>query len=112
MGAIHAALTECENEYVFFIPCDMPFITEENIFYLFDTMDTTADAVVFTAKDRIFPTVGIYRKSILPQLEKQIESGNYKMMKLLESIKTQYVQAPFSHQFKNINTPADYDSIK
>jgi molybdopterin-guanine dinucleotide biosynthesis protein A len=56
--------------------------------------------------------VGIYRKSILPQLEKQIESGNYKMMKLLDSIKTQYVQAPFSHQFKNINTPADYDSIK
>ena len=112
MSAVHSGLTECENEYVFFIPCDMPFITEENIFYLFDTMDTTADAVVFTAKDRTFPTVGIYRKSILPQLEKQIESGNYKMMKLLESIKTQYVQALFPYQFENINTPEDYKRIK
>lgn len=112
MGAIHAALAECANEYVFFIPCDMPFVSEESIFCLFDKMENNADAVVFVAQEKVFPTVGIYRKSILPQLEKQIESGNYKMMKLLDSIKTQYVQAPFPHQFKNINTPADYDSIK
>ncbi len=112
MGAIHAALTESEKEYVFFIPCDMPFVTEESIFYLFDKGDINADAVIFTAEGKVCPTVGIYSKSILPQLEKQIESGNYKMMKLLDSVKTQYIEAPLPQQFKNINTPQDYEKIK
>jgi len=112
VGAVHAALTECQKEYVFFIPCDMPFVTEESILFLFDKMESGADAVVFTADDRVFPTVAIYRKTALPAVESQIENNNYKMMELLNSIHTQYVTAPLPQQFKNINTPQDYETIK
>ena len=111
VGAVHAALTECQKEYVFFIPCDMPFVTEESILLLFDKMESGADAVVFTVDDRVFPTVAIYRKTALPAVKSQIENTNYKMMELLNSIHTQYVTAPFPQQFKNINTPKDYETI-
>ncbi len=112
MGAVFSALETCESEYVFFIPCDMPFITEETVVYLFSKMDSNADAVIYTAENRVFPTVGIYKKSALPQVITQIESGNYRMMELLDRIKTQYVSAPLPRQFKNINTPDDYKNIK
>ena len=111
LGAIYSALNRCEKEYVFFIPCDMPFVNEESIFQLFDKMDTGADAIIFSADGRMFPTVGIYKKIVLPQVKKQINSGNYKLMELLNSVNTQYVEAKYPQQFKNINTPQDYSKI-
>lgn len=111
LGAIYSALNRCEKEYVFFIPCDMPFVNEESIFQLFDKMDTGADAIIFSADGRMFPTVGIYKKNVLPQVKKQINSGNYRLMGLLNSVNTQYVEAKYPQQFKNINTPQDYSKI-
>lgn len=112
LGAVCSALEKCKSEYVFFIPCDMPFITQETVFHLFDKMNSDADAAVFTAEGRVFPTIAVYRKTVLPQARKQLESGNYKMMDLLGLIRTQYVSSPYPQQFKNINTPRDYEAIK
>ena len=111
MGAIHAAFETCDNEYVFFIPCDMPLISEETIMNMFSKTDSGADAIIFTANNRIFPTVGIYRKNTLTRVVNLLESGNFKLMHLLDSINTQYVPAPYPHQFVNINTPEDFQSL-
>ena len=111
MGALQACLNKCEKEYVFFIPCDMPFITEETIFTLYNQLGSDADATVFKTDDKIFPTVGIYKKSVLPYIEAQIQTGSYKMMAILDRINTQYIQPTNQNQFKNINTPQDYKSI-
>ena len=86
-------------------------VNEESIFQLFDKMDTGADAIIFSADGRMFPTVGIYKKIVLPQVKKQINSGNYRLMELLNSVNTQYVEAKYPQQFKNINTPQDYSKI-
>ena len=111
MGALQACLTKCEKEYVFFIPCDMPFISEETIFYLYNQLKNDADAAVFKTEDKVFPTVGVYKKSVLSQIEAQIATGNYKMMELLNRINTQYICPILTNQFKNINTPQDYKNI-
>ncbi len=111
MGALHSALNHCYSEYVFFIPCDMPFVSEETIFHLYNNLSDSCDAAVFSDGDRIFPTVGIYRKTALPFIEKQIKTGNYRLRELLCSLKTQYIPAPYPKQFKNINTPQDYQNI-
>ncbi len=111
MGAIHSCLGHCENEYVFFIPCDMPFITEESIFCLYNNLPCDFDAAVFVSQDRVFPTVGIYKKSVLNVVISLIESGNYKMMELLDNVKTAYITSHYPQQFFNINTPQDYKNI-
>ena len=74
-------------------------------------MKPDSDAVVFKTDDKIFPTVGVYKKTVLPQIESQIQTGSYKMMELLNRINTQYICPPLANQFKNINTPQDYKSI-
>ena len=111
MGALQACLSKCEKEYVFFIPCDMPFISEETVFHLYNQMKPDSDAVVFKTDDKIFPTVGVYKKTVLPQIEAQIQTGSYKMMELLNRINTQYISPHLANQFKNINTPQDYKNI-
>lgn len=111
LGALQACLCACESEYVFFIPCDMPFISEETVFNLYNRLDKNSDAVVFKANGKVFPTVGIYRKTVLNAVENQLESGNYRMMELLDKINTQFIDAPYPQQFININTPDDYKNI-
>lgn len=111
LGALQACLCACESEYVFFIPCDMPFVSEETVFYLYSQLDKNSDAAVFKANGRVFPTVGIYRKTVLNAVETQLQSNNYRMMELLDIINTQFVNAPYPRQFININTPDDYNNI-
>ena len=111
MGALQACLSKSEKEYVFFIPCDMPFITEETVFHLYSNLSSDIDAVVFKTEDKAFPTVGVYKKSVLNHIEEQIKTGNYKMMLLLNKINTQYICPLHPEQFKNINTPQDYSNI-
>lgn len=111
MGALQASLSKNRKEYVFFIPCDMPFITEETILHLYSNFSDDCEAIVFKTDDKVFPTVGIYKKSVLKQIETQINTGNYKMMLLLDSINTQYITPLYPEQFKNINTPQDYKNI-
>lgn len=111
MGALQACLSKAEKEYVFFIPCDMPFITEETIFHLYSNFSTEVDALIFKTEDKAFPTVGVYKKSTLKHIEEQIKTGNYKMMLLLDKINTQYIVPVHPEQFRNINTPQDYNNI-
>ena len=111
LGALQACLCACESEYVFFIPCDMPFISEETVFNLYNQLDKNSDAAVFKANGRVFPTVGVYRKTVLNAVETQLQSNNYRMMELLNKINTQFIDAPYPQQFININTPDDYKNI-
>lgn len=111
LGALEACIRKSNSEYVFFIPCDMPFINEENIFHLYSQLTYDADAVVMTAEGRVFPTVAVYRKNVLPLIEEQIETENYRLMELLDRINTVYVQREHPQQFGNINTPQDYKKI-
>ena len=111
VGALQATIARSSSEYVFFIPCDMPFISEETVYHLYSKIEKGTDAAVFTADGRVFPTVGIYRKTALPAIEQQIQCKNYRLMNLLEKLNTVFVQRPFPEQFCNINTPKDYEEI-
>ncbi|MBQ3008004.1 MAG: NTP transferase domain-containing protein [Oscillospiraceae bacterium] len=111
-GALQAALSHCKSRQRFFIPCDMPFDLQDTVIRLFTEYDGNADAVVVTDGEKVYPTLGIYKKSALPYIENQLKKGDYRLMHLLDKMKTVYIKVPYSCQLKNINTKEEYSQLK
>ena len=115
IGGLHAVLSQMESDAVFCISCDMPLLQKSLVSLLFQYMKEGIDAVIAVTEDgRKHPLCGIYRKSVVGILEKQILSGNNRMMAALEQMQVTYVTIldADSRQLKNINTPEDYSAIQ
>lgn len=108
LGAIHAALTHASGDWVFLLPCDMPLLRQETILQIFDQADWTADCNLIRCGDHDFPTVALYHKRLLPQVEQQILTGNYRLMRLLDQANTHVITLKQEGEFQNINSPEDY----
>ena len=115
MEGIRQSLRHAAADHVFICACDMPFVSREMIAYLSGCVSPDFDACVFRHGDRIHPLCGIYGKTALPAVQKLISEGRYRMMDLLSSIRTHYVEIAEGgfppETLDNINTPADYARI-
>lgn len=77
LGALHTALMDAGREWVFLLPCDMPYFRTETVLELFAQADPDRDeACIFSAGGHLFPTVGLYSRRLLPAAERQIASGS------------------------------------
>ena len=116
VGGLHAALAACRSDALFCVTCDMPFITAELFWELYDQMTDEDDAVILTEADgRVHPTCGIYRKSVGSTFEQQLQDGNYRVMHVLNRLKVRYVTIDpekGAWQLKNINTPEEYRELE
>lgn len=116
MGAIHAGLTHLtqnsDNDWLFLLPCDMPFLRPETLLQIFAEADWDADCNIVRCGDHDFPTVGLYHKRMLPLVETQIASGNYRLMRLLDQVHTKIIPLEREEEFQNINTPEEYQNMK
>lgn len=111
IGGLHAVLSTCQSDAMFFVSCDMPLLQRNLVDYLCSFMDKETDAVISVSEDgRVHPLCGIYNKSVKDILEEQIQSGNYRMMALLDRLQVKYVKisSKEERQLSNINTPIDY----
>ena len=80
LGALHTALMDAGREWVFLLPCDMPYFRTETVLELFAQADPDRDeACTFSAGGHLFPTVGLYSRRLLPAVERQIASGEYRL---------------------------------
>jgi molybdopterin-guanine dinucleotide biosynthesis protein A len=119
LGGIHSTLKSTDNEKIFLISCDMPFINKELINYLCN-YESQTDIILPKVDGRIQPLCGIYSKKILPEVElllkKSAQRGStlkgsiYELMNRVETEIVDVVTTSFYHPdlFFNINTPADY----
>jgi molybdopterin-guanine dinucleotide biosynthesis protein A len=108
IGGLYSCLKHSKTEKNIVIPCDMPYITTDLLQYLIYNSDNF-DAVVPVFYQKIEPITAIFSKNILPIIENQIKHKNYKILSLLNLIKTHFItideKLPFytSKLFKNIN---------
>ncbi len=115
MGALEAVLTACETETLMVLPCDTPLIKRETVIRMFSTfaeLPEDSGALVLRCRDRVYPTIAIYRKTALPAVRAAIESGNYRMMQLLDSIGAEYLDTGDCIQLTNVNTPQDLKDLE
>ncbi len=114
IGGIHAALKNAEADTVIVTACDMPFMGAEFFEMLLDQMEDGIDGVVPREADgRLHPLAAVYRKDILPVVEEQIQSENYRLRDMLAKVNIRYVEVEdkWLDMLRNVNTVEEYKNL-
>lgn len=112
MLGIYSALIATGGESVFVCASDMPFVRPELVRLL--TGYENGDAVVPLWAGRPEPLIGIYRRPLIPSMERLIGAGRTGLSEMLRGADTVFAPEeevrkadPDGRSFVNINTPDD-----
>lgn len=119
LAGIQAGLLASPQETNFFVACDMPFVSVEVAKRLVELSDGY-DAVVPVIDGRQHPLFAVYKKSVLPELEKCLLANELRLIHLLDKVNTNYVTEAFLNLeiakmdkvFYNMNHPSEYEEAK
>lgn len=118
LGGLETALHHIDADTFFIAACDMPFINRQVYENLLDQLNNY-DAVVPIYQKRQHPLAGIYKRSVLPNIQAQLTAGDYRVRGFFKDIKMKYVDH-FSNipdhiverHFYNMNNPEEYEAAK
>ncbi|WP_309499668.1 molybdenum cofactor guanylyltransferase MobA [Sulfurovum sp.] len=96
-------------EEVFILSVDVPFVEKNIVGEILKYAQTSNDAIVAQSPSGIQPLCGLYRKSILPFAQKQLENHNHKLHDLLSMADTLFVPFDVDEPFTNLNHPQEYE---
>ncbi|WP_299690064.1 molybdenum cofactor guanylyltransferase MobA [uncultured Vibrio sp.] len=108
LGGIHAGLKNANTDWVGFVPCDSPQISDDLVERFCSAVK--ADSDILVAHDGEFkqPVFTLFHKRVLPTLEAFLQRGDRKIILLYKECVTEYVD--FSDEpncFVNLNTPEE-----
>ena len=116
VGGIHYGLRATRREVGFVTSCDVPFLNLALISYLTSQI-SNYDVVVPFWQERLQPLFAVYRRSVAPLLQDQLERGELRPIYLYKKVPTREVREdeirrfdPEGLSFLNMNTPEDYQS--
>jgi len=101
-----SAFKALKCEEIFFVSVDSPFIKEKSIEAL---LQNSAKNRAAAHKNKIHPALGVYNKSIIPELELMIKENKHKLTLLLEKIGTIFVNLEDGDELANLNRYEDYE---
>ncbi|MBN1115911.1 MAG: molybdenum cofactor guanylyltransferase [Bacteroidales bacterium] len=113
IGGIYSSMKLHKADSYFFVSCDLPhssgILCKEMVEYTgkFEIL------VPELPDGKVQPLFAIYSNSVLPKIESQIKTGNYKMMDLLKLAETKKLRVSKSillaenELFKNVNSKRD-----
>lgn len=117
LGGLCAGLAASRSDCLLVVACDMPLFSKELGDYIAAFVQGDADAYLcMDRQGRVHPLCGIYARSALPVLERQLERGCYRLMDAVSQLRVVYV--PLKHSVYpdevlcNINMPEDYRSLR
>lgn len=112
---IYEILLNASNEYVFICAADMPFIKADLVSYMAEFISSDYDCYCIVDDEHIHPLCAIYSRKMLPVIKKLIEGGNYRLMNILNGVRTKYIKLSSScfdkKIVKNINTRDEYKRL-
>ena len=116
VGGISYGLREASGAACFVTSCDVAFLNAPLISYLVAQI-LNYDVVVPYWEERFQPLHAVYRRTVLPLLEGQLERGELRPVYLFDKVRTLKIGAdeirrldPDGLSFFNMNTPADYEA--
>lgn len=114
VGGICYGLQAAAGEFGFVTSCDSAFVSPALISYLLSLRDDW-DVVVPRWEDRLQPLLAVYRKTVVPHLQRQLANGELRPVHLFDKVRTRYVTEdeirrldPDGESFFNMNRPEDY----
>lgn len=114
----YSCLKKSETELNLILSCDMPLISTNLLEYLIANIDNYEAIVPVHDTNHVEPLCGLYRKSFLPAIEKNILEKNYSLQKLLscDQVKKTPISLDqsFYHPdlFVNVNSVSDLEAIE
>lgn len=102
-------LESIEEDEVFVLSVDAPFVDEKVIEKILSHDHDRLDAIVAKSPSGIQPLCGLYKKSMLPFVNKQLEKNNHKLQSVLDLAQTYYVDFNDDLPFTNLNHPHEYE---
>ena len=91
----------------FAIAVDTPFVGAGEIEAILAANESGYDAIV-AKSSALHPLIGIYRRSFLPTLRKELAQHNHKLTAILQKAHTKYVEFDDETPFFNCNTPQEF----
>lgn len=116
LPGIMTGLIEITSNYALVLPCDSPYVSVEYIKTIFSQIDENYQAIVpYHDKDDKLktsePLHSIYKKDIIPEIEKLVNEDTLHIKGLIEKIDTKFIlidnEKIEKKEFKNLNRPED-----
>lgn len=112
LAGLHAALCRTEKSALLCLPCDLPGVDRRLPRLLLEAMPQHVQAIICRdSAGRLHPLCGIFRKSLLPVLERSLVGGQYKVMDFIGQVPYTCLDTAGllpDQFFFNMNTPEDY----
>jgi molybdenum cofactor guanylyltransferase len=116
VGGILYGLRAASHEFCFVTSCDAPFLNLSLVAYFLSLIENY-DVVVPFWEERLQPLQAVYRRSVIPLLQDQLERNELRPVFLYKKVRTYEVPAedirrfdPEGLSFRNMNSPADYEA--
>jgi molybdenum cofactor guanylyltransferase len=106
-----------ELDAVFITGCDTPLLRPAFIRRMAAMLDRHHDAAVPLLDNLPQPLAGVYRPTVLAEVEAMLSAGERRLIELLDRIRVRRINAeelrdsdPELWSLRNLNTPADYQA--
>lgn len=106
LAGMLSGLESMQNEWVAFVPCDVPFVPADIVERLWQGRDNALAAYIDDG-ERGHPTIALLHRSLAANLRHYLEQGERKLMLFLEGEGAKRVTYPRPECFINFNTPED-----
>ena len=108
LGGIHAGLKNAATDWVGFVPCDSPQISDDLVQRFCAAVKEDSDILVAHDGEFKQPVFTLFHKRVLPKLEAFLERGDRKIILLYKECVTEYVDfSDAPNCFVNLNTPEE-----
>ena len=109
LAALISVFESLDDEAVFVLSVDAPFVDKSVIDILFQHSTSDHDVIVAKSPKGLEPLCAIYKRSILPAALHQIETGNHRLTDLLKSVECKEIFFETEYPFTNLNHPEEYE---
>ncbi len=114
LGGLYTAFFNTEEQFVFLTACDMPFINEQLLMYMYGNLDKSVDIYIPRVGSYIEPLFAFYNRRLFTKVKQSIELKEFPLRLLLRNSKVQYLKeneiVRFDRElttFFNVNTKED-----
>ncbi|TKF31123.1 molybdenum cofactor guanylyltransferase MobA [Vibrio kanaloae] len=108
LGGIHAGLKNAATDWVGFVPCDSPQISDDLVERFCAAVKEDSDILVAHDGEYKQPVFTLFHKRVLPKLEAFLERGDRKIILLYKECVTEYIDfSDAPNCFVNLNTPEE-----
>ena len=108
-------LRYASEDYVFICACDMPFISRELVEFLASYISSDYECYIIVDGEHLHPLCGIYKRSVIPDIEKLIGEGEHRIRKLYQIRPTKFISLEYTifhtDMLRSIDTPKDYRDL-